>query len=503
MIDAPNPSPDPRGIETRTEFTAAIRELHHHSALTLREISDRIELSRQAINDYVKGKHLPRSNGRNIEPFMELLRTGYGVTDPDELEAWKAALRRVAARPGPRPTDEPTPYPGLQPFREEDRPWYFGRDDVTGAVRRIRDTTDPRTGTVAVGGIDGALWLWADPDLGGTPVAVEGSGGPIKHLAFSPDGDRVAVADFEGTAWIHDVASGTETARIDASSNRLMTVAFSPEGDVLATGDTSGAVKLWELGEEPTLAGELGGPSNWLYSLVFLPGTSFLAAAASDGLWLWNRDSDAEPIHSLEVTPGSPLYTVRYAPDGDLLATGGFDLTVRLWDTPDGRPRQLGEPLTGPEQLIIWTTFDPTGTLLAAGSADGHVYLWDVTDPTAPQELPALEGDGARIAVVDFSPDGEMLAAASFDGTVIIWNKEDPRNPRRYANLSGTDGGLRAVDFDADGSTVAAAGDDPGARLWTTDPEAAAETICAAVGSPITPEEWRRHIPGVPYQNPC
>jgi WD40 repeat protein/energy-coupling factor transporter ATP-binding protein EcfA2 len=126
----------PSAIQTRDEFTAALRLLHERSGLTFREVSRDIEISAQAVHGYTRGKHLP-SRWKQGALFVELLRTGYGITDQETLDAWVVALKRVAAQPGPRRADEQIPYPGLRPFREGERDWFFGRSDL---VARMLDT---------------------------------------------------------------------------------------------------------------------------------------------------------------------------------------------------------------------------------------------------------------------------------------------------------------------------------------------------------------------------
>jgi hypothetical protein len=57
--------------------------------------------------------------------------------------------------------------------------------------------------------------------------------------------------------------------------------------------------------------------------------------------------------------------------------------------------------------------------------------------------------------------------------------------------------------FDPTGSMIAAGGSDRSVRQWVTDPAAAQEMICSAVGTPITEAEWHVFLPGEPYAPPC
>ncbi|MEV5646362.1 hypothetical protein AB0L67_40800, partial [Streptomyces flaveolus] len=65
---------------------------------------------------------------------------------------------------------------------------------------------------------------------------------------------------------------------------------------------------------------------------------------------------------------------VAFSPDGTLLATGGGDKTVRLWDPVT--PEPVGKPLTGHADYVFWVAFSPDGALLATASQDKTVQLW-------------------------------------------------------------------------------------------------------------------------------
>src|SRR4029077_2726224 len=102
-----------------------------------------------------------------------------------------------------------------------------------------------------------------------------------------------------------------------------------------------------------------------------------------------------------------------------LLASGGQDGTVRLWEQLGGR---LVATLRGHTGTVFSVSLSADGRLLASGGMDGTVRLWEA--PTG-RLLATLEGHTNAVRGVALSADGQLLASGSFDGTVRLW---DPRS---------------------------------------------------------------------------
>ena len=132
----------------------------------------------------------------------------------------------------------------------------------------------------------------------------------------------------------------------------------------------------------------------------------------------------------------APLTRVAFSPDGQLLASGGEDAKVVLWDS-----------ITGEQQReLTWNK----------GKLFDLIFSWD-------------EG---KLLDLAFSPDGSMLATTSDDGKVRLWDVETGAviHTIRLAKYGGITSDIESISFSADGRMLAGAGGTFGepARVWDT-----------------------------------
>jgi len=146
------------------------------------------------------------------------------------------------------------------------------------------------------------------------------------------------------------------------------------------------------------------------------------------------------------------VYSVEFSPKGELLATGSFDNTIKLWDFKTGKEKAT---LKGHTDQVYCVAFSPDGTLLASGSKDKTIRLWHVKDGSLAKEL---KGHTDIVQSVAFSPDGNLLASGSVDKSVRLWNVKDGKDLK---NLGAHGGSVYAVAFSPDGSHLASVGQYP------------------------------------------
>ncbi len=165
-----------------------------------------------------------------------------------------------------------------------------------------------------------------------------------------------------------------------------------------------------------------------------------------------------------------------------VLASGGSDQTVRLWDPVTGQA--VGDPLVGHSSVVTGVAFGtlPGGrVVLASSSSDQTVRLWDpVTSLPAGDPFIGHTGGVSGVVFGTLSDGRVVLASSSWDPTVRLW---DPATGQAVGDpLNGHRNGVSGVVFGtlSDGRVVLASSSwDATVRLW--DP-----AVGLPVGVPLT-----------------
>jgi WD40 repeat protein len=109
------------------------------------------------------------------------------------------------------------------------------------------------------------------------------------------------------------------------------------------------------------------------------------------------------------------VLSVAFSPDGNTIASGSVDDTLRLWSAKQGR---LIRTMQGHPFPIGRLKFSPNGATLFTGSTDGVVRAWRVSSGSLEH---SFKGHNGRITGLDVSRDGVWLASSAEDFTVRIW----------------------------------------------------------------------------------
>jgi WD40 repeat protein len=165
----------------------------------------------------------------------------------------------------------------------------------------------------------------------------------------------------------------------------------------------------------------------------------------------WTRESNRLEGHQ------DIVHSVSFSPDGQMIATGSYDNTVKLW-RPDG---SLIKTLAGHKKPVRSVSFSFNGQLLASASHDGTVRLWDRSG-NLKQVISAHDNS---VFSVCFSPDGQTIATSSKDGTAKLWRIDG----QLIATLKKHRSWIRQVSFSPDGNRILTISNDMTGILWTRE----------------------------------
>lgn len=192
-------------------------------------------------------------------------------------------------------------------------------------------------------------------------------------------------------------------------------------------------------------------------SVAFSPDEKMLETSNLNGeIFLWKGFLDEELFVSLQAH----IFWVRDATfnlNGNVIASGSTDQTVKLWETNTGKCLGVLEEHS---ERVRTVTFSPEGEILASSGDDRIIKLWSVETG---QCIKTLRGHTGRVSSVVFSPQPDTLASCSEDQTLKLWNYN---TGQCIKTLRGHTSWVRSVVFSRNGKILASGGDDRTIRLW-------------------------------------
>lgn len=222
-------------------------------------------------------------------------------------------------------------------------------------------------------------------------------------------------------------------------------------------------------------------------SSALSPDDRVLALGGFDGrIDVWDIER-RQVLGTLRAPPGT-IYSVEFSPDGQTLASTlassipDANGSIQLWDMRSLAP---GRTLRGHTKMTAGLAFSPDGRLLASVASElyntnnpAEIFLWDLESGSKRSELTG-HASSVGYAGIAFSPNGRWLATAHGDGFVRLW---DISSGKVVRTLEGHRGLVLAARFSPDGHQIASAGMDGTVRLWPLDGNSPGEIIGRHVG---------------------
>jgi WD40 repeat protein len=296
-----------------------------------------------------------------------------------------------------------------------------------GLVFAARYSPDGRT--IAAGDTAGFCYLW-DARTGKLrfPALKHARGQGVMALGFRPEGDLLLTAESEvgGVIRQWDLHTGRQVGPA-LKAGPVKDLAWSPDGKTFLTGGWGfygiragvplGA-RRWDAATGEPLEPFLKHAGD-VWAVSYSPGGRTILTGSGDRTArLWDAatgEPRGEPlVHPFEV------FAAVFSPDGTRIVTGGRDGLVRVWEVATGR--LAGKSLPHPTEIRT-VAVSPDGGLILTGCRDGFARLWDL--PTrSPLGPPLPQSD--IVEKVAFAPDGRTFLTGGRDCSVRQWTLPVP-----------------------------------------------------------------------------
>lgn len=301
--------------------------------------------------------------------------------------------------------------------------------------------------------------------------------GEVTSVAFSHDGKRLVTAGGDSALRFWDAATGKELASVADQQVYRASMVFSPNGELLVLADDEQisfrdgrSGKL--LRNISNRSGAMIGPVAVGVPTTFSSDGQWLATGLLDGsIRIWNVHDD-----SVKLQLPAQKQTVRclaFSRDGKvvLAATGGNrqGATIRTWNAETGR--EIGVIRLPMDQISDSFAFSPDGTTLALvgftkrDTTEFKVHLWDTTTG---KERIQLEGQEAMIWAIAFSADSKSVAWMGMDSRLVVADAITGRIRHRFQSYDGAGRPefYTTLAFSRDGKMVAAVGRSAAVHVW-------------------------------------
>ncbi|KAI5792769.1 WD40-repeat-containing domain protein, partial [Pyronema domesticum] len=278
---------------------------------------------------------------------------------------------------------------------------------------------------------DGEVQFW-------DPIAQEqrsllGHLGLVRAVMLSPKGHLLASAS-DDIVQLWDSRTGEPCLPAIKNVGKVTAIAFSHDGEQLASSSHEGSLRICN-----------SATGTATFKLCFSPDGNFLAALSCFGRFELSNTVTGELYKKYEHHK-FPITTIKFSPDGCLVASGAESLIIRSIKT-----RGLCGNLIGNCNTVYDAAFSPDGNLLASVSLEGDVELWDVGTGKMRRTISSHRG---QTTAVIFTPDGNSVASASLD-TITLWDATTMKQKMLFK--CGHKTVVNAIAISPDGKSLACA----------------------------------------------
>jgi WD40 repeat protein len=294
----------------------------------------------------------------------------------------------------------------------------FSAHQLTGESL-IQVLDGPDGGLFATAASDGTLKVWnADTTL--QQQYVQPTRAMLFNARWNPDAQSLLTAPYNGVATLWSRGQSKPVRQFGPHLSGVTDVEFLTEDGGVVTSSDDGSIRFWS-------------KTGVLLQRVERPGvTRHLAQARSRRVIAATQDIGAVTLMDTKGTPVQVIQTsqgrlndVVFSPDEQIMLTGGFDGSIKVWDVSDlSRSVVLIKAIPAvPGSGWLESLAINRDGIIASAADDGVVRIWSMDG----NELASMKLSDHHLMSLSFSPDGRRLLAAAQDGTVSVLRVTQPR----------------------------------------------------------------------------
>jgi WD40 repeat protein len=251
---------------------------------------------------------------------------------------------------------------------------------------------------------------------------LRGHSNAVVSLAFSPDSNELISGSADSSAIIWDVERGKPRQQLQGRADHIWAVAFTPDGARAVTASYA-TLRLWRVADGMLLRemkihkdNEIRNPhvnyfaSDEVRALAVSPNGIIASGDAGGEIRLW--DGVTGELQRVLANQHFSVSSLRFSPDSTLLLSAaganGYcancGYVEHLWDVATGREVTA---YAKQKENVFASSYSPQGTLVATGGINGDIQVWD---PKTGETKAVQKGTGRPVRAVGFSVDGRSIA---------------------------------------------------------------------------------------------
>ncbi|KAH9918679.1 WD40-repeat-containing domain protein [Fomitopsis serialis] len=241
----------------------------------------------------------------------------------------------------------------------------------------------------------------------------------VKCIAYSLDGTLVVSAAGNSVAKLWHVDTDELRAETDEHNGLIMAVVFSPDNKRFLSTSANGTAYVWGI-ETASRICDLRGHEGVIHTVAYSTDGKRVVTGSDDGTaGIWDALLGTE-IARLRVGPaGVTVRAAQFSADGTKVHCADSEGIIRTYDSNGW---DLINSIDCGDKLATAMTFSGDGRLLAAGGEDYVITVWDMA---AQREIVQLSGHTDSVNYLFISHDYTYVVSASYDGTLRKWELPD------------------------------------------------------------------------------